>query len=184
MLPRRSSTAAGSDGSLHSRPSGSVRGRSRSAPCCRSPPRRITAIGRRRSIRRVARARAQRDDALRLEIQRVYDEQHQVYGPRKVGKQLRREGCRHYRPCWTPYVAHEGGRWCPRPSTISGGRGRYSTTPLSTVTSGRPAVTSASPAPCFTSGGARIRVRETPGSSTSARALGLTPMRPRLRWSN
>ena len=30
-------------------------------------------------------ARAQRDDALRLEIQRVYDEQHQVYGPRKVG---------------------------------------------------------------------------------------------------
>ena len=92
--------------------------------------------------------------------------------------------CRHYRPCWTPYVAHEGGRWCPRPSTISGGRGRYSTTPLSTATSGRPAVTSASPAPCFTSGGARIRVRETPGSSTSARALGLTPMRPRLRWSN
>ena len=92
--------------------------------------------------------------------------------------------CRHYRPCWTPYVAHEGGRWCPRPSTISGGRGRCSTTPLSTATSGRPAVTSASPAPCFTSGGARIRVRETPGSSTSARALGLTPMRPRLRWSN
>ena len=37
-------------------------------------------------------ARAQRDDALRLEIQRVYDEQHQVYGPRKVWKQLRREG--------------------------------------------------------------------------------------------
>ena len=34
----------------------------------------------------------QRDDALRLEIQRVYDEQHQVYGPRKVWKQLRREG--------------------------------------------------------------------------------------------
>ena len=55
MLPRRSSTAAGSDGSLHSRPSGSVRGRAGSAPCCRSPPRRITAIGRRRSIRRVAR---------------------------------------------------------------------------------------------------------------------------------
>ena len=37
-------------------------------------------------------ARAQRDDALRPEIQRVYDEQHQVYGPRKVWKQLRREG--------------------------------------------------------------------------------------------
>jgi putative transposase len=37
-------------------------------------------------------ARAQRDDALRLEIQRVYDDNHRVYGPRKVWKQLRREG--------------------------------------------------------------------------------------------
>ena len=37
-------------------------------------------------------ARAQRDDALRPEIQRVYDEHHQGYGPRKVWKQLRREG--------------------------------------------------------------------------------------------
>ena len=37
-------------------------------------------------------ARAQRDDALRPEIQRVYDEHHQVYWPRKVWKQLRREG--------------------------------------------------------------------------------------------
>ena len=39
-------------------------------------------------------ARAQRDDARRAEIQRVYDEHHQVYGPRKVWKQLRREGIR------------------------------------------------------------------------------------------
>jgi len=39
-------------------------------------------------------ARARRDDVLRLEIQRVYDENHQVYGPRKVWKQLRREGIR------------------------------------------------------------------------------------------
>ena len=39
-------------------------------------------------------ARAQRDDALRPEIQRVYDEHHQVYGPRKVWKQLRRERVR------------------------------------------------------------------------------------------
>ena len=39
-------------------------------------------------------ARAQRDDTLRLEIQRVYDEHHQVYGARKVWKQLRREGIR------------------------------------------------------------------------------------------
>ena len=37
-------------------------------------------------------ARAQRDDTLRVEIQRVYNEQHQVYGLRKVWKQLRREG--------------------------------------------------------------------------------------------
>ncbi len=39
-------------------------------------------------------ARAQRDATLRVEIQRVYDEHHQVYGPRKVWKQLRREGMR------------------------------------------------------------------------------------------
>ena len=39
-------------------------------------------------------ARAQRDDRLRVEIQRVYDEHHQVYGPRKVWKQLRRDGIR------------------------------------------------------------------------------------------
>lgn len=39
-------------------------------------------------------ARARRDDALRLEIQRVWDQHHQVYGPRKVWKQLKREGCR------------------------------------------------------------------------------------------
>jgi putative transposase len=39
-------------------------------------------------------ARAQRDDTRRVEIQRVYDEHHQVYGPRKVWKQLRREGIR------------------------------------------------------------------------------------------
>lgn len=37
-------------------------------------------------------ARARRDDALRPEIQRVWDQHFQVYGPRKVWKQLRREG--------------------------------------------------------------------------------------------
>ena len=36
-------------------------------------------------------ARAQRDDELRVDIQRVWDEHHQVYGPRKVWRQLRRE---------------------------------------------------------------------------------------------
>ena len=39
-------------------------------------------------------ARAHRDATLRIEIQRVYDEHHQVYGPRKVWTQLRREGIR------------------------------------------------------------------------------------------
>jgi putative transposase len=39
-------------------------------------------------------ARAHRDAVLRREIQRVFDEHHQVYGPRKVWKQLRREGLR------------------------------------------------------------------------------------------
>jgi putative transposase len=38
--------------------------------------------------------RAQRDDDLRVAIQRVWDEHEQVYGPRKVWKQLRREGRR------------------------------------------------------------------------------------------
>jgi hypothetical protein len=36
-------------------------------------------------------ARAQRDDELRDEIRRVWDANHQVYGPRKVWRQLRRE---------------------------------------------------------------------------------------------
>ena len=35
--------------------------------------------------------RAQQDDVWRSEIQRVWDANHQVYGPRKVWKQLRRE---------------------------------------------------------------------------------------------
>ena len=36
--------------------------------------------------------RAQRDDGLRVETQRVWDAHHQVYRPRKVWKQLRRDG--------------------------------------------------------------------------------------------
>ncbi|WP_419196834.1 IS3 family transposase [Escherichia coli] len=39
-------------------------------------------------------ARAQHDDWLKKEIQRVYDENHQVYGVRKVWRQLLREGIR------------------------------------------------------------------------------------------
>jgi transposase InsO family protein len=37
-------------------------------------------------------ARARRDADLRLAIQRVWDEHYQVYGPRKVWRQLKREG--------------------------------------------------------------------------------------------
>ncbi|EEX2547533.1 IS3 family transposase [Escherichia coli] len=39
-------------------------------------------------------ARAQRDNWLKKEIQRVYDENHKVYGVRKVWRQLLREGIR------------------------------------------------------------------------------------------
>lgn len=39
-------------------------------------------------------SRAQRDDVLRVEIRRVWTEHFQVYGPRKVWRQLRREGVR------------------------------------------------------------------------------------------
>ncbi len=37
-------------------------------------------------------ARARRDDELRIQIQRVYDANFQVYGPRKVWRELRRGG--------------------------------------------------------------------------------------------
>jgi putative transposase len=37
-------------------------------------------------------ARTRRDEALRIEIRRVWDANRQVYGPRKVWRQLRREG--------------------------------------------------------------------------------------------
>ena len=39
-------------------------------------------------------ARVRRDDALRAAIQRVWDAHQQVYGPRKVWRQLRRDGVR------------------------------------------------------------------------------------------
>jgi putative transposase len=38
--------------------------------------------------------RSRRDDDLRREIRRVWDENDQAYGPRKVWRQLRREGIR------------------------------------------------------------------------------------------
>jgi transposase InsO family protein len=42
-------------------------------------------------------ARAQRDDVLRAIIRRIYEENHRVYGPRKVWKQMGREGLREAR---------------------------------------------------------------------------------------
>jgi transposase InsO family protein len=39
-------------------------------------------------------ARALRDDELKAIIRRIWTEQHQVYGPRKVWKQMGREGLR------------------------------------------------------------------------------------------
>jgi putative transposase len=37
-------------------------------------------------------ARAQRDEVLKATIRRIWTEQHEVYGPRKIWKQMGREG--------------------------------------------------------------------------------------------
>jgi transposase InsO family protein len=66
-------------------------GSSRSARSCRSPQRRTTTRRRAADPTRLP-ARVQRDAELRDEIQRVWDANHQVYGPRKVWRQLRRDG--------------------------------------------------------------------------------------------
>jgi hypothetical protein len=44
-------------------------------------------------------ARARRDDELRVIILRIWNENRQVYGPRKVWKQMGREGLREARRC-------------------------------------------------------------------------------------
>jgi putative transposase len=53
-------------------------------------------------------ARARRDDELRTEIQRVWDEHEQVYGPRKVWRQLRRDKIPAAR-CTVERLMHEMG---------------------------------------------------------------------------
>lgn len=58
------------------------------------PRQRITIVSSSGIILINAVPRAQRDDWLKREIQRVYDENHQVYGVRKVWRQLLREGIR------------------------------------------------------------------------------------------
>ena len=61
-------------------------------------------------------ARDHRDDGWRREIQRVWDDNQQVYGPRKVWRQLRRDGHRVARCTVGPPDASDGPPWgCPRP---------------------------------------------------------------------
>lgn len=67
-------------------------GSSRSATYCRSAPSTYyEQKARERDPTRIS-ARAKRDAILRGEIQRAWDENFKVYGPRKVWRQLRREG--------------------------------------------------------------------------------------------
>src|SRR5262244_4341771 len=56
-------------------------------------------------------ARARRDEELRAAIQRIWDANHQVYGPRKVWKQLRREGHRVARCTVGTLDARHGVTW-------------------------------------------------------------------------
>ena len=66
-------------------------GSSRSAVCCRSPHRRSTSTRHGKKNPDRLPARAKRDAKLRVEIDRVWRENRQVYGVRKVWKQLNRE---------------------------------------------------------------------------------------------
>ncbi|MDF9334361.1 IS3 family transposase [Escherichia coli] len=65
-------------------------GSDRYAANCILPRQRITTCQQQRHHPDKRSARAQRDDWLKKEIQRVYDENHQVYGVRKVWRQLLR----------------------------------------------------------------------------------------------
>ena len=69
-------------------------GSSRSAPSCRLPPSTYFWHKARHADPTRRSARVHRDDEWRREIQRVWDDNQQVYGPRKVWRQLRREGHR------------------------------------------------------------------------------------------
>ena len=69
-------------------------GSDRYAANCILPRQRITTVKQQRHHPDKRSARAQRDDWLKKEIQRVYDENHKVYGVRKVWRQLLREGIR------------------------------------------------------------------------------------------
>src|SRR5271170_6760208 len=85
ILPRRSSTAGSGHDRLHRRSSRGLRGRA-DLSCVEDRPVQLS------RARRTAPPRVQRDAALRVEIRRVFDENFQVYGVRKVWRQLVREG--------------------------------------------------------------------------------------------
>ncbi|MFD2406251.1 IS3 family transposase [Azorhizophilus paspali] len=96
ILPRRSSTAASSDEGLHRRSPPGPRGRAWPA----APIRKVLPIASSTYYEPMARkiaparqsARARRDELLCEHVQRIRDENFQVYGARKVWRQLQREG--------------------------------------------------------------------------------------------
>ncbi len=92
--PRRNSTAARDDGVVHRRSSGSIRGRAglrRGAEVPIAPSTYYEHKAREGEPKR-APSRVRRDGWLSGEIRRVYAEHFEVYGVRKVWRQLRREG--------------------------------------------------------------------------------------------
>ena len=70
---------------------GTPTGSSRSVPCCLAPSTYYAQKACQVDASRLS-ARAKRDAALRLEIERVWNENRQVYGARKIWRQLHREG--------------------------------------------------------------------------------------------
>src|SRR2546425_5112624 len=73
---------------------GGCTGSSRSAGCCRSPRQHTFRYKAEQRDPTRRSARAQHDAVLRAIILRIWTENHQVYGPRKVWKQMGREGLR------------------------------------------------------------------------------------------
>ena len=95
ILPRRSSTARSSDESVHRRTSRRLWGRADLQGAADRPvdvPRPCRAHAACAADPGRASARVRRDGALRPEIRRVWKDNFEVYGARKVWRQLRREG--------------------------------------------------------------------------------------------
>ena len=92
ILRWRSSTAGPRHDRVHRRSSRGLMGSSRSARCCRSPRRPTTTMSPSGPIPRSSRRGRSGMLALKPEIRRVFDENFEVYGVRKVWRQLGREG--------------------------------------------------------------------------------------------